>query len=224
MSQNHSEQSSFDKNLRSLLEAVSMFEREAGLVLDRFGFDADSIGRVLDTLGTLSAEAVRPLASALGIADAAAVEALARDVRALLHSEARARREQTTASARLDELLTALEALGATTAGLADLQARTQDRLDSLAARAESVDGLAEQRSRMVEEVEKLGRRLDDLEGRLAAELGLADGHADSADAAPAGIQPSGARRAVSRAISSAAGSAKILEALPALDPKVRPA
>lgn len=228
MSQNHSEQSSFDKNLRSFLEAVSMFEREAGLVMDRFGFDADTVGRVLDTVGTLSAEAVRPLAAALGIADAAAVEALARDVRALLQSEARSRREQAAAAARLDELLAAIEALGATTAGLADLQARTQDRVDALAelagragsSSAAEADGGS--RAALLDDVEKLRKRIDDLEQRLAAEFGLADETA--ADSPPPGVKASGARRAVSRAISSAAGSAKILEGLPTLDPKARPA
>lgn len=221
MSQNHSEQSSFDKNLRSFLEAVSMFEREAGLVMDRLGFDSVAIGRVLDSLGSISAEAVRPLASALGMADAAAVEALARDVRALLQSEARARREQASSAARLDELLAAIEALGATTAGLADLQARTQDRLDALASRADSIETSSGQRSKVLDEVEKLRKRIDDLEERLAAELGLA---ADDSEGPPPGVKPSGARRAVSRAISPAAGSAKILEGLPTLDPKARPA
>jgi DNA repair ATPase RecN len=224
MSQNHSEQSSFDKNLRSFLEAVSMFEREAGLVMDRFGFDTDSIGRVLDTLGSLSAEAVRPLASVLGLADAAAVEALARDVRALLQSEARARREQASSAARMDEILAAVEALGATTAGLADLQARTQDRLDALAAKVDSMPAVRDERSRALDEVEGLTRRLEDLERRLAAELGLADDGAAGTSSPPPGVKPSGARRAVSRAIQSAAGSAKILEGLPTLDPKARPA
>lgn len=225
MSQNHSEQSAFDKNLRSFLEAVSMFEREAGLVMDRLGFDSDAIGRVLETVGALSAEAVRPLASALGIADAAAVEALARDVRALLQSEARARRDQTASSTRLDELLLAIEALGATTAGLADLQTRTQDRVDALAVLAErsgSVDAGSSARASLLEDVEKLRNRIDELEERLAAEFGFADNGA--ADAPPAGVKASGARRAVSRVISSATGSAKILEGLPTLDPKARPA
>lgn len=227
MSQNHSEQSAFDKNLRSFLDAVSMFEREAGLVMDRLGFDSDAVGRVLDLVGTLSAEAVRPLASALGIADAAAVEALARDVRALLQSESRLRRDQAASAARLDELLAAIEALGATTAGLADLQARTQDRVEALArlaeqsgnAGAESGSGAAA----LLEDVEKLRKRIDELEERLAAEFGLADSGA-GADSPPPGVKAAGARRAVSRAISSAAGSAKILEGLPALDPKARPA
>lgn len=225
MSQNHSEQSTFDKNLRSFLEAVSMFEREAGLVMDRFGFDSDAIGRVLDLVGTVSAEAVRPLASALGIADAAAVEALARDVRALLQSEARVRRDQAAASARLDELLEAIEALGSTTATLADLQTRTQDRVDALAVLADRVataEEGADPRQGLLGEVDALRKRIDQLEERLAAELGLADGA--TSDAPPPGVKASGARRAVSRAISSAAGSAKILEGLPTLDPKVRPA
>lgn len=222
MSQYQSEQSSFDKNLRSFLEAVSMLEKEAGHVMDRLGFDTDSIGRVLDSLGSISAEAVRPLASVLGIADAAAVEALARDVRAMLHSEARLRREQASSAARLDELLAAIEALGTTTAGLADLQTRTQDRLDALGSRAEAIEATAGQRSRLLDDVEKLRKRIDELEERLAAELGL--GVDAEPEGPPAGVKPSGARRAVSRAISSAAGSAKILEGLPTVDPKARPA
>lgn len=220
-----SEHSSFDKNLRSLLDAISMFEREASLVMDRFGFDSDAIGRVLDMLGSFSADAVRPLAGALGIADAAAVEALARDVRALLQGDARVRREQVAAAARLDRLVTAIEALGATTAGLADLQARTQDRLDALAGRAASMDAVHEQRQRLLEDVEALRTRIDNLERELATDAGPAPGGISDAEDAgtPVGIKPSGARRQPSRAVKPA-GSHKILEGLPTLEPKLRPA
>ncbi len=221
MSQHDSGRSSFDKNLRSLLDAIAMFEREAGLVLDRFGLDSDAIGRVLDTLGSLSSEAVRPLAAALGIADAAAVDALARDVRALLTSDARVRREQAATAARLDELVTAVEALGATTATLADLQARTQHRLDALAESAGSIEGTQEQRARVLEDVERLRKRIDELEERLAAEVGLVPaGDGETSE----GVRPSGARRVPSRVVKPTTGAQKILEGLPSLEPKVRPA
>lgn len=219
MSQTGTRQSSFDKNLRSLLDAVAMFEREAGVMMDRFGFDSDAVGRVFDALGTLSSEAVRPLAGALGIADTAAVESLARDVRALLQAEARQRREQSQTSSRLDELLAAVEALGAATARLADLQGQTQDRLDALAARAASIEGMEAQRERLAGELDRLKSRIDALDNMLgAAELpeDLA------ADAEATGVRP--ARRPVQRTVKVAPPSGKILEGLPTLEPKVRPA
>jgi len=221
MSQHDSDRSTFDKNLRSLLDAIAMLEREAGLVLDRFGLDSDTIGRVLDTLAGLSAEAVRPLASAIGLADAAAVEALARDIRALLASDARMRREQGAAAARAEELVRAVEALGATTATLADLQARTQVRLDALAGSAEAIENANQQRQRLIEDVDRLNKRIDELEERLAAEVGLVPGD-DAEDSG--GVRPSGARRTASRAIKPVSGSQKILEGLPGLESKVRPA
>lgn len=224
MGQYHNEQSPFDKNLRSLLDAIAMFEREAGLVMDRFGLDTDAVGRVMDVFAAISAEAVRPLAAALGIADTAAVEALARDVRALLQSEARIRREQGAATARVDELLAAVEALGATTARLADLQSRTQDRLDALADRAAAMDGTDAQRQRLAEEVARLAARIDQLEGVLAIDpvLGL-DALGGDDGLAAAGIKPGGTRRPASRAL-KATTTQKILEGLPTLEPKVRPA
>jgi hypothetical protein len=224
MSQHDSDRSPFDKNLRSFLDALAMFEREAGLVLDRFGLDSDTIGRVLDTLGNLSAEAVRPLASALGIADSAAVEALARDVRALLQSDARGRREQAAVAGRVEDLARAVEALGSTTATLADLQARTQGRLDALADSARAIDGTQEQRERLLADVERLRRRIDELEERLAAEVGLAPvAEGDADENSPGAIRPAGARRPVSRTVKPSAGAQKILEGLPSLEPKVRP-
>ena len=229
MSQHHANQSSFDKNLRSLLDAIAMFEREAGLVLDRFGLDADAVSRAVDLLGSFSVEVVRPLAAALGIADAASVESLARDVRALLQSDARLRREQAATASRLDDLVAAIEALGATTAGLADLQAHTQERLDGLAERAAAGDSTKEQRLRLFDEVAALRARIDDLESALARGIGAS---ADAADAVPAdegggavtGIRPGGLRRAAARTVKTAAGTHKILEGLPTLEPKVRPA
>jgi len=219
MGQYDNEQSPFDKNLRSLLDAIAMFEREAGLVMDRFGLDSEAIARVTDMIASLSAEAVRPLAAALGIADTAAVEALARDVRALLQSEARLRREQGVANSRLDELLTAVEALGATTARLADLQARTQDRLDALAERTDA------QRQRLSEEVSRLRSRIDDLESALAADGAfMATPEEGNESAPPPGIKPGGGRRAASRSLKSTSATQKILEGLPTLEPKVRPA
>jgi len=225
MGQYDNEQSPFDKNLRSLLDAIAMFEREAGLVMDRFGLDSEAIARVTDMIASLSAEAVRPLAAALGIADTAAVEALARDVRALLQSEARLRREQGVANSRLDELLTAVEALGATTARLADLQARTQDRLDALAERAAAIDGTDAQRQRLSEEVSRLRSRIDDLESALAADGAfMATPEEGNESAPPPGIKPGGGRRAASRSLKSTSATQKILEGLPTLEPKVRPA
>ena len=225
MGQSNSEHSAFDKNLRSLLDAVAMFEREAGLVMDRFGLDSDAVSRVMGTIGSLSAEAVRPLAAALGIADTAAVEALARDVRALLQSEARLRREQGAGTARLEELLAAVEALGATTARLADLQARTQDRLDVFAARSASLDGFADaQRQRLSEDVSRLKKRIDDLESALGADSGVGIAVEDGDDGiGPAGIRAGGARRSPPRVLKAAPSTQKILEGLPTLEPKVRP-
>jgi hypothetical protein len=221
MSQTGSQHSSFDKNLRSLLDAVAMFEREAGLMMDRLGFDSEAVGRVFELLGSISSEAVRPLAGALGIADTAAVESLARDVRALLQAEARQRREQGATTARLDELLAAVEALGATTARLADLQGQTQDRLDALAARAASIEGMEAQRQRLASELAGLKQRIDALD----AVLGTADLAADlGGDEEGAGIRPAGAKRPVQRAVKVAPPSGKILEGLPSLEPKVRPA
>jgi hypothetical protein len=223
MGQYDNQQSPFDKNLRSLLDAVAMFEREAGLVMDRFGLDTEAVGRVMDMVGTLSAEAVRPLAAALGIADTAAVEALARDVRALLQSEARIRREQGNANARVDELLSAVEALGATTARLADLHARTQDRLDALADRGAAIDGTDAQRQRLAEDVARLSARIDQLEALLAVDPGLELAGGDESLVAT-GIKPGGTRRPASRSLKSTTATQKILEGLPTLEPKVRPA
>jgi chromosome segregation ATPase len=221
MSQSDKQHSSFDKNLRSLLDAVAMFEREAGVMMDRLGFDSEAVGRVLDLLGSISSEAVRPLAGALGIADAAAVESLARDVRALLQAEARQRREQGATVARLDELLAAVEALGATTARLADLQGQTQDRLDALAARAASIEGMEAQRQRLSSELAGLKARIDALD----TVLGTADLSAEfGGDDEGTGIRPGGAKRPVQRTVKVAPPSGKILEGLPSLEPKVRPA
>ena len=220
---NDSGRSSFDKNLRSLLDAIAMFEREAGLVMDRFGLDSDAVGRVFDMLGNLSSEAVRPIAAALGIADAAAVEALARDVRALLSSDARVRRDQAAAVARIEELLTAVEALGSTTATLADLQAQTQSRVDALAASSRAIEGTLEERTRLLEDVERLRRRIDELEERLAAEMGLAPaGDSETSETSESGVRP--ARRIPSRVVKPSSGAQKLLEGLPALEPKIRPA
>jgi chromosome segregation ATPase len=221
MSQSGSQHSSFDKNLRSLLDAIAMFEREAGVMMDRLGFDSEAVGRVLELLGSISSEAVRPLAGALGIADTAAVESLARDVRALLQAEARQRREQGATTARLDELLAAVEALGATTARLADLQGQTQDRLDALASRAASIEGMEAQRQRLAGELAGLKQRIDALD----AVLGTTDIPADfGGDDESAGIRPGGAKRPVQRTVKVAPPSGKILEGLPSLEPKVRPA
>jgi DNA repair ATPase RecN len=220
MSQSDSHHSSFDKNLRSLLDAIAMFEREAGLMMDRFGFDSEAVGRVFEVLGSLSSEAVRPIAGALGIADTAALESLARDVRALLQSEARQRRDQGATNARLDELLAAVEALGATTARLADLQGQTQDRLDALAARAASIEGVEAQRQRLSDELTRLRTRIDALDSILGT-TDVAEGLA--AEEEGAGIRPAGARRPVQRAVKVAPPSGKILEGLPSLEPKVRP-
>ncbi|HEY2772952.1 MAG TPA: hypothetical protein VGK20_02745 [Candidatus Binatia bacterium] len=220
MSESANEKSPFDKNLKSLLDAARMFEREASLLLDRFGFDTDTVGRLLDSVGTLSAEAVRPIAAALGIADAAAVEALARDVRALLQSDARVRREQAAAAERLAELLAAVEALGSTTATLADLQSRAEERLVVIAERTGSMDAVREQRERLAEQVEALTRRIDELERRFADETGL--GSPDPDENAPAGVRPM--RRQVTRAVKPTTTSSKILEGLPTLEPKIRPA
>ncbi len=219
-----SRNSSFDKNLRSLLDAVAMFEREAGMFFDRLGFDSDAVGRTMDLIGTVSAEAVRPLAAALGIADAAAVEALARDVRALLQSEARHRREQAATTSRLDDLLAAVEELGTTTARLAELQARTQDRVDALAERTEALDAREAERRRMAEQINRLSERIDDLESTLSADgllPPLHEGEGEAADAPP--VRP-GAKPRPPRIVSSSPGSQKILEGLPTVEPKMRPA
>jgi hypothetical protein len=223
MSEHGSERSSFEKNLRSLMEALGMLEREASLLLDRFGFESESITRLLDMLGAMSADAVRPLASALGIADASTVEALARDVRALLQSDARVRREQAASAARVEELVSAIEALGTTTATLADLQARTAERLETLSDVAAAMAGTDEQRTRVLEDVERLRKRIDDLEAKLATEMGLGlGGEAEAGE--DSGVRPAGTRR-ISRVVKPAAtGSHKILEGLPTLEPKIRPA
>lgn len=224
MSQNDSNQSPFDKNLRSLLDALAMFEREAGVVMDRFGFEADSVGRVMELLGNLSSEAVRPLAAAIGIADAASVEALARDVRALLQSEARIRRQHSEDAGRVDELLAAVEALGATTARLADLQTRTQDRLDNLADRAEAIEATDAQRKRLAEEVARLATRIDDLETSLSNDPELGPRSVAADGEAVEGIRPPGGQRPAPRALQAAPANQKILEGLPRVEPKVRPA
>jgi ABC-type transporter Mla subunit MlaD len=225
MSQSSDEQSPFDKNLRSLLDAVAMFEREAGVVLDRLGLDTDAVRRVMDMLGSLSSEAVRPLAAALGIADVAAVEALARDVRALLQGEARLRREQAAAAARFDDFLKAVEALGAATAGLADLQARTQDRVEALAGKAAAMEETSARRQDLADEVARLRARIDELESTLQNELGVALGRSpDGDESATSSVRPAGTRRPAPRPVKASAGSHKILEGLPNLEPKVRPA
>ncbi|MFN2375533.1 MAG: hypothetical protein ABR538_03290 [Candidatus Binatia bacterium] len=219
------EQSPFDKNLRSLLDAIAMFEREAGLVFERFGLDSDAVARVMDLLGSLSSEAVRPLAGALGIADAATVESLARDVRALLQGEARLRREQAASASRLDDMLAALEALGSTTARLAELQGRTQDRLDALAERTAAIEGTDEQRRRLADEVARLQKRIDGLESTLSAQLGFLPAEtADAESDLPPGIKAGGGRRPAPRTVRTTSASQKILEGLPTLEPKVRPA
>lgn len=229
MSQNNTEDSSFDKNLRSLLDAISMFEREASTVLDRFGVDTDGVARVMNLLGSVSSEMVRPVAAALGIADVAAVESLARDVRALLQGEARSRRDQAATASRLDDFLSALEALGSTTAGLADLQGRTQDRLDALDDRASAIEARTSQTKDLADEVAKLGTKVQELEALLAAEMGLApdtlslvtaSDETDSKDA----VKPGGTRRPAPRTVRTTTGAHKILEGLPTLEPKIRPA
>lgn len=225
MSQHSSDHSSFDKNLRSLLDAVSMFEREAGLAMDRFGLDREAVNRVLNLVGSVSAEMVRPVASALGIADAATVESLAGDVRALLQSEARQRREQEAAAARFEDILAALAALGATTAGLADLQTRVQDRLDALAARSQEAVATGEQRQGLADDVARLVTKVGELEATLASELGLSPSGAEIASTpdGPVGVQSTTPRRSVSRTVRATSGSHKILEGLPTLEPKIRP-
>jgi chromosome segregation ATPase len=141
-------------------------------------------------------------------------------VRALLQAEARQRREQSTTNSRLDELLAAVEALGATTARLADLQGQTQERLDALAARAVSIEGMEAQRQRLAAELAGLKQRIDTLD----AVLGTGDAAAEFSEEESAGIRPGGARRPVQRTVKVTPPSGKILEGLPSLEPKVRPA
>ena len=221
MAQDSSGSSSFDKNLRSLLEAVSMLEREAGLLLDRFGLDTATVGRVLDTLGNLSIEAIRPLAAAVGIADASALEALARDVRALLQSEARLRRQQEDEAARLQELVAAVSALGETTAGLAELQARTRERLDALALLAEEAGRWEASRTELRAQIEALQQHVQQFESRVVAEMGL-DGAQEAEAGVPAAVRAGAVRRAP-RPLPAATGSAKILEGFPQPKPRSTP-
>src|SRR5204862_3231517 len=106
---------------------------------------------------------------------AAAVDSLARDVRALLQSEARLRRDQIQSAARFDEVLTAVEALGATTARLAELQSRTHERLEALAERAASIEETGRSRESLAEELAVLRSRIDALELALGTETAAID-------------------------------------------------
>lgn len=229
MTQTHSDGSSFDKNIRSLLDAVAMFEREATVLLDRFGLDSEAVGRVVDLLSSLSVEAMRPLAAALGIADTATVEALMRDVRHLMRSEALLRREQAATAGRLGDLVAAVEALGTTTAGLADLQARLQERLESLAERGEAPSEATARRDDLADEVERLRTKIDNLEATLSTEFGVAVSgdaavRAQAVAALPPGVKAGGARRRMPRSLPPSVDTHKILEGLPAAETKVRPA
>lgn len=218
MSQQSAHDSSYDKNLRSLLDALAMLEQEAGVLLDRFGFDGATVGRVAGVFGVLSGELLRPLAASLGLADASALESLARDVRALLEGGARLRREQVRTQGEVERLDSALKALEGTTRVLAGLQGRTQSRLEALASSASALEKTAEQRARLLEDVSRLRDRLDRLEAALASRAAL-----ESKPVATA-VKRTSTRRASIRSTEPAAGKREDRSDLAAVEATGRPA
>lgn len=218
MSQQSAHDSSYDKNLRSLIEALAMLEQEAGVLFDRFGFDGATISRVASVFGVLSGELLRPLAASLGLADASALESLARDVRSLLEGGARLRREQARTSGNVERLDAALKALEGTTRVLAGLHGRTQSRLAALATSASALEKTAEQRSRLLEDVSRLRDRLDRLEAGLASRAAM------ETKPAAAAVKRTSTRRSSRRSAEPAAGKREDRIDLAAVESKGRPA
>lgn len=218
MSQQSAHDSSYDKNLRSLLDALAMLEQEAGVLLDRFGFDGATVGRVAGVFGVLSGELLRPLAASLGLADASALESLARDVRSLLEGGARLRREQVRTQGEVERLDAALKALEGTTRVLAGLQGRTQSRLEALATSASALERTAEQRARLFEDVSRLRERLDRLEAGLASRAALEN------KPVAAAVKRASTRRASIRSAEPAAGKREDRSDLAAVEATSRPA
>jgi hypothetical protein len=174
MSQQSNADTSYDKSLRSFLDAISMLEGEATTMLDRFGVDAEKVSRFVEVAGSLSGELLRPLVAALGIADAGTLETLARDVRALMEGASRSRREQAEASRKVDRLEAALAALEGSTNVLAELEGRARSRLDALSERAEGIERTAEHRARLSEDLSRLQARIERLESIVAADAARA--------------------------------------------------
>lgn len=178
MSEQSGKKSPFDKNLRSLLEAMSMFEKEAVVLLDRFGVDGEMLRRGLYAAGMLSGDVVRQISASLGLADAKTVDAVSRDLRSLLERVARLREKQKDAGMRLDQQRGELERSTARLDGaleaMARVQGRTQVRLDRLEERSLALesrlglrDGQSERIATMLERIEKVESQVAALAGQL---------------------------------------------------------
>lgn len=196
MTEQTTQKSQFDKNLRSFLEAVSMLEREATVLLDRVGIDGDTVRRGLDALGGVSGDLVRQLAGSLGLADARAVGVVSRDLRGLLEKVVRLREQQKDVrgrlEARIDQVELSAAKLDAAVQALARVQGSTQARLAGLEERSTSLESKLALRGEQFDLVEGLRLRMEKLEAAVASLA--ADVRANQA-----GTRSGSARRAAAR-------------------------
>lgn len=170
MVDSHKDRERYDKTFRSFVDAMSMLENEVGLVVEKTGIDTAALSRLLDVAATVSREILGPLTAALGLAEASALERLASDVRSLLESASRQRREQADTAARVDRLAAAVETLEQATRTVAGLQGRTRVRMGALGERGSGLERALERRGRVLEEVRELRARVDRLEAATAPE------------------------------------------------------
>ncbi|HYB98317.1 MAG TPA: hypothetical protein VEC57_04205 [Candidatus Limnocylindrales bacterium] len=164
MAQESRNQSRYDKNIQSLLEAVSMLEREVAVLMDRFGVDGGTLRRALDVVGLVSADVARQAAQAFGLADARAMESLGRDVRSLLEQVARLRRRDADGAARIERLEESIARLEGAAAAMARLQGKAQGVMSRLEERSEAFEQALERRMQQLEAVDSLKSRIERLE------------------------------------------------------------
>jgi len=162
----------FDRNLRSFLEAVSMFEKEAAVLMDRFGLDGAAVRRGVDVVGAVSRDLIGQLASSLGLADAKAVDMLQRDFRGLLERVARMREQQREHRSRTEERIDRVEQSSAGLDGavqaMARMQERTEVRLAGLDERSATLENRLAIRAEQLDLIEGLRQRMEKLEGLVA--------------------------------------------------------
>ncbi len=196
MAEQSGRKSPFEENLRSFLEAVSMFEHEASVLLDRLGVDGETVRRGLDVLGVVSGDLVRQLAGTLGLADAKAVDVLSRDLRGLLERVARLREQQRDVRSRVDGRLDQMEKSGArfdeVMQAMARVQGRAEARLSGLEERSSSLESKLALRSEQLDLVEGLRLRIEKLETLVASVAG-------GVRANKAGARKTAPRRATAR-------------------------
>ncbi|HYC56439.1 MAG TPA: hypothetical protein VEL28_16020 [Candidatus Binatia bacterium] len=168
MAQDSANSSGYDKNIRSLLEAIGMLERESSALLERLGVDGETFRRGLELMSVMSAELAGQLANALGLARTEATDSLARDVRALLEQVARLRRNDSDHGQRLQRLEQSIARLEGAASAMARLQGKTQAVMTRLQERSEAFEEVLERRQQQLDALQTLRGRIEALEVNMS--------------------------------------------------------